>query len=180
MSNVLTRNIWNCDSLGIIYPKPVLVKAIAFHPAAVSNTFTLKWWNEDSTTLRARNITYSIAESTDDTVTATTSVFPSTWLDGNVVKCLYTSGSDGGKYGLIQTAGNDTAFVTWGAPFTVEALKVGNWDCYPTYTAFTGLQPTAANTHSTMWFHFDAPGFVFPNLALDFLSTSSSLIIYVG
>lgn len=180
MANVLTRNILNCASLGIIAERPVLVKAIAFQPNAVDDAFTLKWWDEVSPTLTARNITYTNTNSTDDTVTATTNAFPSTWVDGNVVRCLRTTGSDTRKYGLIQTAGNNTRFVTWGAPFTVEAAKVGDWDCYPTYTAFVGHAEKAADMEHTMWFPFGGNGFWFPNLALDALSSSASVIIYIG
>jgi hypothetical protein len=181
MANVLTKNIWECSSLGIISTGPVLVKGIMYYPAAVDGEFTLKWWDEaQPPTLYARAITYTNTVSTDNTVTATTSAFPSTWIDGNVVKCLKTTGSDTGKYGLIQTAGNNTRFVTWGAPFTTEAAVVGDWDCYPTYTAFRGKASKAADTETSMWFPFGGEGFWFPNLALDDFDTSDVVIIYVG
>ena len=180
MSNVLTQNIWTLDSLGIISTKPVLVKGIMYYPNAVDGEFTLKWWDEASTTLRSSVCTYTITTSTDDTVTATTSVFPNTWLDGNVVKCLTTSGSDTGAYGLIKTAGNNTAFVTHLSPFTAEESKVGDWACYPTYTAFRGKASKAADTETSMWFPFGGEGFWFPNLAFDDCDTSDVVIIYVG
>lgn len=180
MANVLTANIWYCDSLGILSSDRVWVKAIAFQPNAVSDTFTLKWWDEASETTAARGVTYTITTSTDDTVTSTGN-FANTWLDGNVVKCLDTTGSDSGKYGLIKTAGNNNAFVTHLSPFTTEADKVGDWVQYTTYNAFIGTQPTATNTHATMWFPFPGErGFEFPNLALDALSTSAEIVIYLG
>lgn len=180
MANVLTQNIWYCDSLGIITPNPVLVKAIMYYPNAVDGEFTLKWWDEGTRTTEARDITYTVTVSTDNTVTATTSAFPNTWLDGNVVKCLSTTGSDTGKYGLIKTAGNNTAFVTHLAPFTTEASKVGDWDQYTTYNAFRGKASKAADTETSMWFPFGGDGFWFPNLALDDIDTSDVVIIYVG
>ena len=181
MANVLTRNIWTCASLGIISDRPVLVRGIMYYPAAVDGEFTLKWWDEDSTTLRSNGVTYTITTSTDDTVTASGGTpFPNTWLDGNVVKCLSTTGSDSGKVGLIQTAGNNTVFVTWESPFTAEAAKVGDWACYPTYTAFRGKASKAADTETSMWFPFGGDGFWFPNLALDDFDTSDVIIIYVG
>jgi len=181
MANVLTGNIWNCDSFGIISERPVLVKAVAFHPADVTNVLTLKWWNEATPTLVARNITWTVTTSTDNTVTATTSAFPSTWLDGNVVRCLRDSASTNNRiYGLIQTAGNDTRFVTWGAPFTNQTASTGDWDCFPSYTAFTVTGATLADSHETKWFPFGGEGFWFPNLAIDYLSTSATAIIYVG
>lgn len=181
MANVLTRNIWTCASLGIISTKPVWVKGIMYYPAAIDGEFTLKWWDEDSPTLVASSITYTVTVSTDNTVTATTNAFPSTWIDGNVVKCIATTGSDKGKYGLIQTEGNNTRFVTWGAPFTTEASVVGDWHCYPTYTAFRGKASKATDTETSMWFPFGGEqGFQFPNLALDDFDTSDVIIIYVG
>lgn len=181
MANVLTRNILTCDSLGIVSPGPVLVKAIMYYPAAVDGEFTLKWWNEMDSTLTARNITYTnTLVSADHVVTATTSAFPSTWLDGNVVKCLRTTGSDTRSYGLIKTAGNNTAFTVHLIPFTVEASVVGDWDCYPTYTAFRGKASKASDTETSMWFPFGGNGFWFPNLALDDMDTSDVVIIYVG
>jgi len=179
MANVLTKNIWNCDALGILSVKPVLVQAIMFYPTTEAHAFELKWWDEDSTTLQSDLVTYTITTATDDTVTASGGTpFPNTWLDGNVVKCLKTTGSDTGVYGLIKTAGNNTVFVTHLSPFTTEASKVGNWACYPSYTAFKGIQPKDTNEES-MWFPFPGNGFLFPNLALDSLS-AGSIQIYVG
>ena len=180
MSNVLTQNIWTCDSLGILSTKPVLVKGIMYIPDAVDAAFTLKWWDENSTTLRSSVCTYTVTVSTDNTVKATTNVFPNTWLDGNVVKCLTTSGTDTGKYGLIKTAGDNDEFVTHLAPFTTEATKVGDWACYPTYTAFQGKASKAADTETSMWFPFPGNGFWFPNLALDIKVAADIVIIYVG
>lgn len=182
MANVLTKNILECSSLGIISNKPIWVKGINFVADAVDDAFTLLWWNEDSPTLTARGITYTnTLVSADHVVTATTSAFPNTWLDGNVVKCLKTTGSDATKYGLIKTAGNNTAFTVHLIPLTVEASKVGDWDCYPTYTAFKGKMTKAADTEYSMWFPFPGErGFQFPNLALDSLSASAVVYIYVG
>ena len=179
MANVLTQNIWVCDSLGIISPGPVLVKAINFYPNAVADAFTLLWWDEATPATYVRGVTYTITTSTDDTVTSTGN-FASTWADGKVAKCLKTTGSDATVYGLIKTAGNNNAFVTHLSPFTAEASKVGDWDCYNTYTAFKMLQPTLANTHESKFVSFGGDGMWFPNLALDSLSTSAAVHIYVG
>lgn len=178
MANVLTKNILVCDSLGIIKPGPVLVKAINFYPNAVSDAFTLLWWDEDNATTIVKGVTYTITTSTDDTVTSTGN-FTNAWADGNVCKCLKTTGSDAGVYGLIKTAGNNNAFVTHLSPYTAEANKVGDWANYPTYTAFKMLQPTVANTHESKFVSF-GDGIWFPNLALDALSTSAAVHIYVG
>jgi hypothetical protein len=151
-----------------------------YYPNAVDGEFTLKWWDENDKTLRTSVCTYTVTVSTDNTVTATASVFPNTWLDGNVVKCLTTTGSDTGKYGLIKTAGNNTAFVTHLAPFTTEASKVGDWACYPTYSAFRGKASKASDTETSMWFPFGGDGFWFPNLAFDDCDTSDVVLIYVG
>lgn len=180
MANVLTKRIFTVDSLGIISPAPIIVKAINFYPNAVDDAFQLKWWDEDDNDLDSGLCTYTVTVSTDNTVTATTNVFPNTWVDGAVVKCIHTTGSDASKYGLIQTAGNNTAFVTWGAPFTTEASKKGKWQCYPTYNAFRGHAPKAADTEYSMLFTFGGNGFEFPNLALDSISTSAAIDIYVG
>jgi hypothetical protein len=179
MSNVLTRNIWHCDSLGILSADPVLVKAIAFYPNAQADAFELKWWDEDSTTLDSGVCTYTTdLVSADHHVKATSNVFPSTWLDGNVVKCLETNGSDTGKIGLIKTAGDNDEFTVHLIPFTAEAGKVGVWACYPSYSAFKGKQPNDTNENS-MFFSF-GEGFWFHNLALDSLSASCTLTLYLG
>ena len=71
------------------------------------------WWDASSTTLNSAAVTYTITTSTDDTITASGGTpFPNTWLDGNVIKCLSTTGSDTGVTGLIKTAGNNTVVVT--------------------------------------------------------------------
>jgi hypothetical protein len=180
MANVLTRNIWNCNALGILSVSPVWVKGIMFYPTTQNHAFELKWWDEGDTTLRTSVCTYTIdLVSADHHVKATTNVFPTTWLDGNVVKCLSTSGSDAGKYGLIKTAGDLDEFTAHLIPFTAEASKVGDWACYPSYTAFKGIQPKDTNQQS-LWFPFGGErGFEFPNLALDSLD-AGSIQIYLG
>jgi len=183
MANVLTRNIWECSEMGILSTGPVFIKAINFYPKAVSDTFILKWWDETQPpTLHAEKITYTnTLVSADHVVTATTSAFPSTWADGNVVKCLKTTGADSAKYGLIKTAGNNTAFTVHLIPFTVEGGKVGDWDCYPTYTAFKALQPTVTSTFQSFFYSFGGErGMGFPNLCLDTLATDAVVYIYVG
>ena len=182
MSNVLTRNIWTLDTIGIVSTGPVWVKGIMYYPAAVDGEFLLKWWDEDSTTLNSGVITYTITTSTDDTITASGGTpLPNTWLDGNVIKCLNTTGSDTGVTGLIKTAGNNTVVVTHLSPFTAEASKVGVFACYPTYTAFKGKASKAADTETSMWFPFGGErGFEFHNLALDDLDTSDVIVLYLG
>lgn len=179
MANVLTQNIWYCDSLGILSHKPVLVKAIMYYPNAVDGEFTLKWWSEASLTTQSIGVTYTVSTSTDNTVTSTGN-FANTWLDGNVCKCLKSTGVAGGVYGLIKTAGNNNAFVTHLAPYTDESSKVGDWVSYTTYNAFRGKASKAADTETSMWFPFGGDGFLFPNLALDDIDTSDVVIIYVG
>jgi hypothetical protein len=180
MANVLTRNIWNCDSLGILSTGPVFVKAIMHYPTANAEAFELKWWDEDTPAITVRGITYTITTSTDDTVTDdSAAAFTSAFADGNVVRCLKTTGSDAGVYGLIKTVGNNARFVTHLSPYTAEAHKVGDWACYTTYTALKGIQTADADERS-MWYPFPGErGFEFPNLALDSLS-AGSIQIYLG
>lgn len=179
MANVLTRGIWYCDSLGIIAQGQTLVKGIMYYPAAVDGEFTLKWWDEGTKTTEVKGVTYTIATSTDQTVTSTGN-FPNTWLDGNVVKCTRSTGVNNSLHGLIKTAGNNNAFVVHLTPFTDEASKVGNWVQYTTYNAFRGKASKAADTETSMWFPFGGDGFWFPNLALDDIDTSDVVIIYAG
>ena len=181
MANVLTQNIWNCDSMGILATYPVVIRAIAVHPADVSQVITLKWWDEvKPPTLRSTAVTTTITTSTDNTITASGGTpFPNTWLDGNVIRCTKSSNYNTGTYGLIKTAGNNTVLVTHLAPYTNDAAAVGDWDCYPSYTAFTHTGQTIADSHETKLYTFDGYGLKVPNLALDFLSASATVIIYV-
>lgn len=178
MANVLTKRIFSCDSLGIISPAPIVVRAIMFYPDAVDDAFQLKWWDEDNPTTIVKGVTYTITTSTDDTITSTGN-FTNAWADGNVIKCLKTTGSDTRVYGLIKTAGDNNAIVIHLSPFTTEASKVGNFANYPTYNAFRGHVDKAADTEYSMWFPFPGNGFEFPNLALDSLSSSAAVDIYV-
>jgi hypothetical protein len=153
-----------------------------YYPNAVDGEFTLKWWDETKPpTLRSTGVTTTITTSTDNTITASGGTpFPNTWLDGNVIKSTASTNANATKYGLIQTAGNNTVVVTWGSPFANHTAVVGDWDCYPTYTAFRGKASKAADTETSMWFPFGGNGFMFPNLALDDFDTSDVVIIYVG
>ena len=180
MANVLTRNIWHCDSLGILSTTPVWVKAIMFYPNDENDAFELKWWDEDSTTLNSGVITYTITTATDDTITASGGTpMPNTWLAGNVIKCLSTTGTDTGVTGLIKTAGTGTVVVTHLSPFTAET-KVGTFACYPSYSAFKGKGPTDTNEIS-QWFPFCGErGFEFHNLALNSMSATCTLTLYLG
>lgn len=181
MANVLTKNILSLDSLGIISEKPIVLKGINFYPDAVDLAFQLKWWDVEDATLNSGVITYTITTSTDDTITASGGTpLPSTWLDGNVIKCLSTNGTDTGVSGLIKTAGNDTVVVVHYSPFTEEAGKVGIFACYPSYNAFRGKMTKVADSEYSMWFPFPGNGIEFPNLALDSLGASCSVDLYVG
>lgn len=178
MANVLTKNIWNCDSLGILSVKPVWVRAIMFTGTAQAHAFELKWWDEDNPTTSVGGITYTVTTDTDDTITSNGN-FASAWADGNVIKCVKTTGSDTGVYGLIKTAGNNNAVVVHLSPFTTEADKVGDFKNFPSYRAFLGTQPTDDNERG-LWYTFPGErGFHFPNLALDSLS-AGSIQIYLG
>jgi len=182
MANTLFNNVWSLDTIGIVSETPVWVKGIMYYPNAVDGEFTLKSWDTGSTTLNSGVITYTITTSTDDTITASGGTpLPSTWLDGNIIKCLSTTGSDTGVSGLIKTAGNNTVVVVHYSPFTTEAAKVGSFACYPSYTAFKGKASKAADTETSMWFPFPGErGFEFRNLALDDLDTSDVIILYLG
>ena len=176
MANVLTQGILHCDSLGIVATGPVWVKAINFI-AINTQTFTLRWWDEKTPAVSKRGITYTVTTSTDDTVTSTGN-FTSAWAAGKVAKCLKTTGSDSGVYGLIKTIGNNDRFITHLSPFTTEANKVGDWDCYTSYVAVIGKQPEDTNEESK-WMTFGGRGFRFPNLALDVLD-GGTVTIYVA
>lgn len=179
MANTFYKNIYNLDSLGIISPRPIYIIGYTFYPAAEGDAAQFVYWTEDtsevSAAATATGVTYTVTVSTDNTVTSTGN-FASTWADGKVAKCTKTTGSDWGKYGLIKTAGNNNAFVTHLAPFTTEADKVGNWICYTTYNALKIMQPKDTNEESV----FHPVNFTFPNLALDSLSTSATIVLYVG
>ena len=178
MANILTKRILSCDSLGIISPCKIVVRGIMFYPAAVDDAFQLKWWDEDNPTTILKSATYTITTSTDDTITSNGN-FSNAWADGNVIKCLKTTGSDWGVYGLIQTAGDNNAVVIHLSPFTTEANKVGNFANYPTYNAFRAHSTKFADSETSLWFPFCGNGFEFPNLALDSLSSSAAVDIYV-
>jgi len=165
--------------MGIIASGQTLVKGIMYYPAAVDGEMTLKWWNEGTRTTAGGGLTYTIATSTDQTVTSTGN-FANTWLDGNVVKCERTTGVSAPNYGLIKTAGNNDAFIVHLTPFTDEADKVGDWVQYTTYNAFRAKASKAADTETSMWFPFGGDGFWFPNLALDDIDASDVVIVYVG
>jgi len=183
MANTFYKNIYNLDSLGIISPRPIYIIGYTFYPNAEGDAAQFVYWTEDtsevSAAATATGVTYTVTVSTDNTVTSTGN-FASTWADGKVAKCTKTTGSDWGKYGLIKTGGNDTAFVTHLMPFTTEASKVGDWVQYTTYNAFRGKASKASDTETSMWFPFPGDGFRFPNLALDDIDTSDVVIIYVG
>ena len=176
MANRMAHRIWDLDSLGIISSKPVFIHGYVFYPNQQADAAQFVYWDENDTpAAQSIGVTYTNTDSTDTTVTSTGN-FASTWADGKVAKITKTTGSDTGKYGLIKTAGNNNAFVTHLMPFTTEASKVGDFYCYTTYNALKLKHPNDTNEEGK----FVLVNFLFPNLALDSLSTSAGITLYIG
>ena len=188
MANATYGQIMYCDTAGIISKSPVAIMAINFVPNAVSDAFDLNWWDE------ANAVSGANRELTNVTITSTTTItdaatggvltgarYPAT----NVLKIFKTieGGGNGSvlnhTYHLIETAGDNNAIVT-GATLTNEANKSYKFDCYPSRPFLNGLQPTATNTHYSMYWYFGPYGVRLPNLILESISTSAYLEIYLA
>ena len=188
MSNALYGQILHADTVGILSKIPIRVMGVNFVPNAVSDAFDLNWWDEANAVSGANralgNCTITDTNTFTDTDAGdvlTSARYPAT----NVLKIFKTieGGGNGSTanhtYHLIETAGNDNAIVT-AATLTNEAGKSYKIDCYPSRPFLNGLQPTAANTHYSMYWYFGPQGVYLPNLVLESISTSAYLQIYLA
>jgi hypothetical protein len=113
----------------VISEDPIIIGKIIFVPHAVTDSFQLDSFEPSRVKYGNYQITYSIATSTDDTITSTGN-FASTWAVGYVVKCIRTTGSDTGVLGIIKTAGDNDKIVITLSPFSAENNKVGDFEAY--------------------------------------------------
>ena len=188
MANSTYGQIAYVDTVGIISKTPVHIMGVNFVPNAVSDAFDLNWWDEANAVSGANralgNCTITGTNTCTDTAAGgvlTGARYPAT----NVLK-IFTTREGGGNgstanhtYHLIETAGNNNVIVT-AATLTNEANKSYKIDCYPARPFLNGLQPTATNTHYSMYWYFGPQGVYLPNLVLESISTSAYLQIYLA
>jgi len=184
MANALYGQILYADTVGILSKTPVHIMGVNFVPDDVSDTFDLNWWDEANATASSElNIT---ATASSGTVTDDDSdhdyLTSSAFADGSVVKVIQTAGAAGNRtYHLVGTAGNDDRIIitptsTWADESNIMYHIIN----YPARPFLNGLQPTATDTHYSMYWYFGPQGVYLPNLVLESISTSAYLQIYLA
>jgi hypothetical protein len=188
MANALYGNILYANAVGILSDTALNIMGVNFVPNAVADAFDLNFWDEGNPVSGANRALGNVTITSTTTITdadtggvLTGARYPAT----NVLKIFKTieGGGNGSTanhdYHLIETAGDNNVIVT-AATLTNEDNKSYKFDCYPSRPFLNGLQPTAANTHYSMYWYFGPYGVRVPNLILEAISTSAYLEIYLA
>ena len=184
MSNALYGQILHVDTVGIVSKTALKIMGVNFVPNAVSDAFDLNWWDEANATASSElNITATASGGTvTDDDGSHNYLTSSAFADGSVVKVIQTAGAAGNRtYHLVGTAGDDDKIIitptsTWADESNIMYHIIN----YPARPFLNGLQPTATNTHYSMYWYFGPQGVYLPNLVLESISTSAYLQIYLA
>jgi len=179
MANVINTNPITITAEGIIATGTIWVRKVIIFPNAAADAATFTYWDETSTPDHEATGTATWA-----TLTCTsTGNFPSGAPAANdIVKIFDTSSGNNEFTFQTATAGNNNAFVADAVPahhgtVTDESDKTYFWKIWTPKTAFKILSP---GTEKIAWeIDFGNRGMRFPNLAMNTLSTSATLHLFL-
>jgi hypothetical protein len=193
MANSIYGRVWTLDTIGLITRNPVTVRKAILYASATGDAATMYYW-DDSDTIAAGVGEHGGVNGTitgNDTLTmASGTLLPSTITDGSIFEITASNGSadNVGKPMVVKTAGNNTVVVIHKIPaadqWTNEATKHYSWKTYQNRLAMKFVSATDSGTYQTdpiepYEIDFRAPGFRFPNLTLETLSTGATISLYV-
>jgi len=179
MTNVKNPELcWVIDTEGIISKSVICVRKVIIIPNAAGDKADFMTWDENGTpVLTGDGITGTITDT--DTLTSTAGFETDDISPGDVIKITGGTGSAlNWNTFLIDTNANDNTIVVHNDPLmTNEATKLYNYEAWTPVIAFTILSPgTEAVAHEI---DFGEKGRWFPNLAMDNLTTSAVVHLYI-
>lgn len=183
MANVTTGRVWVLDTPAIISEVPIKVQQMILYPNAAADSAVFNYWDYGVKIALGCDDTYDSAEtgtisSTDTLTISGGTLLPSAIADGTVFRILDGSGSTANfnKPFLVKTAGNNTAVVLHNDPLTDESTKEYRWETYQNYLAAKLVSAGTEKCTEVL----DLGGFIFPNLILETISASASVVLYIA
>ena len=190
MANVTKGNPLYVDTEGVISTIPLTIKKIVLKPSATGDAATFTYWVESDTPLT----TYGTRADKTVTITASSGTFASTTnfeTDSIDVDQIFkvVKSSTGNNIGTWQIASNaDDNTITVDKPATVlggtptvtdGTSSILTWYVWDTRYLLTIKGSGVTNDTGLVQVDFPNGGFRVPNLAMNTLSTSAVLYIYL-
>jgi len=173
---------WKLDTAGIITEKPVLIQKAIIYPNSAGDSALFVSWDNGSTPTQTK--TNETMTSVNGQEFESTGNWPTTTINpGQIVKFTGTSTGNNERTFLIATnADNNNITVDAAQDPTEEDGKIYNWKVYEPVTEFKIQSP---GTEVIAWEidfagHGHRRGRYFPNLAMDDLSASAVVHLFIG
>ena len=186
MANVLGGLVWELDGDAFLTSKPVWVRKAVLYPAAADNLAIFRYWGPQSsnTTARASMLKKSCAVTDTTTITSSGNFEADEAVAGDIINIHYSDSKNTG-YWQIGTVNSDDAIVVdtglaaWGESGGVLANETGktySWDIWQPEIAF---KLSCYDANKPYEIDFGEKGFKFPNLAMDTLTASAKVYLYL-
>jgi hypothetical protein len=178
MANAQTLNPWRIDTCGVLSAGHVVVKKATIIPNAAGDAAVLVTW-DTSATKKATQTNKTVTVTSSKTITSTASDFEAAEVTaGDIIKITNSSsGNNLGTFIVDARGGDDNITIETGNTLTDEATKVYSWTTQTPQTAIHLLSP---GTEKIAWeLDFGPAGLHLPNLALQSISSSAVVYLYV-
>lgn len=186
MANVLGGTVWELDGDAFLTTKPVWVRKAVLYPNAANDLVIFRYWGAEAanTTARVTMIEKTCTVTSTNTITSTGNFEATEVVVGDIMNIYYSSSENEG-YWQVKTRSSDNAIVVdtglaaWGQSggvLTNEATKTYSWKMWQPDVAFK-LSCYDANEPTEI--DFGPTGYKFPNLAMDTLTSSAKVYLYI-
>lgn len=181
MANVLNQRTLTLDAEGIISVEPIWVRKVVIFPNSAGNSAKFTYWDlaaSADTTQTGKTVTV-----TSGTDFLSTGNFESSEITVNDIFIITDTSTGNNLFTLhVKTRTDDDNIIidalnSYHGTITNEASKVYSWEMRTPYTAFTIISPDA---EAISWeIDFGDEGKFFPNLAMNTLSGSTTLELFI-
>lgn len=180
-NTLLTQNVWYLDTEGVVTSNPVIVRKVILLPNAAGDSATFTQWGSQSSlpTVRSTMLGKTVTTTSTTTITSTGNFEAAEALANDIIEITKTStGNNLGSWQIGTRSSDDAIIVDVGnGALTNEASKVYDWKVWKPAPAFKLVSPGTEKV--AIQIDFGDKGFRFPNLAMNALSTSAVLYVYV-
>ena len=186
MANVLGGKVWELDGDGFITAKPVWVRKAVLYPATADDLVIFKYWGAEAanSTARATMLSKTCTVTSTTTITSTGNFEATEALAGDIIN-IYESDSLNTGYWLINARSNDNAIVVdtglaaWGQSGGVLTNEASKTYSLKTWIPDVAFKLSCYDANEPTEIDFGPRGFRFPNLAMDTLTASAKVYLYI-
>lgn len=192
MANVVTGMVWEIDTEGVIFDRPVWIQKAVLIPHAVDDFATFSCWGAESNNATARTtmLQKTITVTSTNILTSTANDFEAAEVVvQDIIQITGTETDNNLGYWQVNTRGGDDnitvdigvgAWGTTAGALTNEASKLYDWKIWDETTVIR-MSTNDANTYTEINFTgMGHRGRRFPNLSCASLDTSTKVILYIA